>query len=153
MHRLFGHATDASGVQGILSTRYLAPATLADGPSAVGFYAQAALWSDNQSKLQTLDRALRSGMWCQPVIFAGSCSVPHQHITLRSGGGAEAQQGCTLAGAVHCIRDKKWVLHAHRSRIEEIVFAVSKAYVPRTRNWTSGVHHAAEPDRGLVISM
>ena len=128
----FGHATDTSGVQGILSTKYLAPATLADGPGAVGFYAQAALWNDHQSLLQTLDRALRSGKWCQPVIFTGSCSVPNQHITMRSGGGAEAQQGCTLAGAVHCVRDKKWVLHSHRSRVEQLVVAVTKSYLPRT---------------------
>ena len=128
----FGHATDTSGVQGILSTRYLAPATLADGPGAVGFYAQAALWNDRQSLIQTLDRALRSGKWCQPIIFAGSCTVPHQHTTMRSGGGAEAQQNCTLTGAVHCVRDKKWVLHSHRSKVEQLVVAVAKSYLPRT---------------------
>ncbi|CAE7831163.1 unnamed protein product, partial [Symbiodinium necroappetens] len=37
-----------------MNSRYLAPATIADGPSAVGHYSQATNWTDNESQLMVL---------------------------------------------------------------------------------------------------
>ncbi|CAE7275900.1 hypothetical protein AK812_SmicGene29690 [Symbiodinium microadriaticum] len=50
----FAHGTNSGGAEGIMNSRYLAPATIADGPSAVGHYSQATNWTDNESQLLVL---------------------------------------------------------------------------------------------------
>ena len=73
---LFAHGTNSGGAEGIISSRYLAPATIADGPTAVGHYSQATNWTDNESQLQVLDRVVASGKWQCPAIFQGMVSTP-----------------------------------------------------------------------------
>ena len=51
----FAHGTNAAGAEGIMNSCYLAPATLADGPGAVGHYSQATNWSDEGSLQQIFD--------------------------------------------------------------------------------------------------
>ncbi|CAE7248625.1 Nek1, partial [Symbiodinium sp. CCMP2456] len=48
----FAHGTNSGGAERIINSRYLAPATIADGPTAVGHYSQATNWTDNESQLQ-----------------------------------------------------------------------------------------------------
>ena len=45
----FAHGTNTAGAEGIMNSCYLAPATLANGPGAVGHYRQATNWSDEGS--------------------------------------------------------------------------------------------------------
>ena len=59
-----------------MNSRYLAPATIADGPSAVGHYSQATNWTDNESQLMVLDRVVAAGKWQCPAIFQGMVSTP-----------------------------------------------------------------------------
>ena len=55
----------------IMNSCYLAPATLADGPGAVGHYSQATNWSDQGSLQQIFDRVVQSGKWQCPVMIHG----------------------------------------------------------------------------------
>ena len=93
----FAHGSDTSGVEGVIFSHFLAPATLADGPEAVGHYSQATPWNDDASFIQTLDRVTNSAKWQCPVITQGYASIPGTHFVLKSGGGDEAQQQCLIS--------------------------------------------------------
>ena len=54
----FAHGTNLGGGEGIMNSRYLAPATLADGPSAVGHYSQAT---------QPIGQTTKASFWCLTV--------------------------------------------------------------------------------------
>ena len=56
----FAHGSDTPGVEGMIFSRSLAPATIADGPEAVGYYSQATPWNDDTSFIKTLDRVTNS---------------------------------------------------------------------------------------------
>ena len=73
----FAHGSDTSGIDGMIRSRFIAPATIADGPEAVGHYSQATPWNDDGQ--------------C-PVITQGYTSIPGAHFVLRAGGGEDAQQ-------------------------------------------------------------
>ena len=45
----FAHGSDTSGIEGMIHSRFIAPATIADGPEAVGHYSQATPWNDDAS--------------------------------------------------------------------------------------------------------
>ena len=51
----FAHDSDTPGIEGMIHCRFLAPATIADGPEAVGHYSQATPWNDDASFIQTLE--------------------------------------------------------------------------------------------------
>ena len=57
----------------------------------------------------------------------GFVMTPAAHCVLESGGGQEAQQACMIHAAVHCKRDKKWLLH---SDLTSFVIAVKKQFQP-----------------------
>ena len=124
----FTHGSDMPGVQGIMQSQFLAPATLADGPEAVGHYSQATPWSDDMSFVQILDRVTNSAKWACPIITHGYASVPGQHFVLKSGGGLEAQQQCLIHGVVHVKRDHKYVIHSGRSTVAGFTVAVTKQF-------------------------
>ena len=71
----FAHGTDTSGIEGMIRSRFIAPATIADGPEAVGHYSQATPWNDDMSCIQTLDRVTNSGKMDVPGDYTGL----HQH--------------------------------------------------------------------------
>ena len=75
-----------------MNSCYLAPATLADGPGAVGHYSQATNLSDEGS----FDRVVQSGKWQCPVMIHGFVMTPAARCVLESGGGQEAQQACMI---------------------------------------------------------
>ena len=108
----FAHGTNTAGAEGIMNSCYLAPATRADGPGAVGHYSQATHWSDQGSLQQIFDRVVQSGKWQCPVRIHGFVMTPAAHCVLESGGGQEAQQACMIHTAVPYKRDKKWLLHS-----------------------------------------
>ncbi|CAE7847032.1 unnamed protein product [Symbiodinium necroappetens] len=103
----FGHGTNTAGVEGIMNSCYLAPATIADGAGAVGHYSQASPWGDSESLKQVLDRVVQSGKWQCPLMVHGFVMTPAGHHVMESGGGTEAQQACVIHAAVHFKRDKK----------------------------------------------
>ena len=80
----------------MIRSRFLAPATIGDGPEAVGHYSQATPWNDDMSYIQTLDRVTSSGKWQCPVITQGYTSIPGPHFALRAAGGEDAQQQCLI---------------------------------------------------------
>ena len=89
----------------MIRSRFLAPATIADGPDAVGHYSQAAPWNDDASFIQTLDRVTNSAKWQSPVItqdYTGYTSIPGVHFVLKAGGGDEAQQQCLIITSMSC---------------------------------------------------
>ena len=124
----FAHGTDTSGIEGMIRSRFIAPATIADGPEAVGHYSQATPWNDDMSCIQTLDRVTNSGKWMCPVITQGYTSIPGPHFVLRAGGGEDAQQQCLIHGVVHFKRDHKYVMHSGRSTIAGFTVAVAKQF-------------------------
>ena len=126
----FAHGTDPAGLEGILTSRYLAPASVADGMEAVGHYCQATPWPDNASQLQALDKVVGSGKFGCPGIVMGYASLPGPHYVLKSGGGLEAQQACLLHAGVHFKSEGKWVLHSDRSSVTAIALAVRKHFLP-----------------------
>ena len=67
----FAQGTNTAGAEGIMNSCYLAPATLADGPGAVGHYSEATNWSDEGSLQQIFDRVVQSGKWQCPVMIHG----------------------------------------------------------------------------------
>ena len=123
----FAHGSDTPGVEDIFS-RFLAPATFADGPEAVGRYSQATPWNDDISFIQTLDRVTNSAKWQYPVITQGYTSIPGTHFVFKSGGGDEAQQQCLILGVVHFKRDHKYVIYSSRSIIIGFTVAVAKQF-------------------------
>ena len=114
----------------MIFSRFLAPATIADGPEAVGHYSQATPWNDDTSFIQTLDRVTNSAKWQCPVITQGYTSIPGTHFVLKSGGGDEALQQCLIHGGVHFKRDHKYVMHSGRSTIAGFTVAVAKQFTP-----------------------
>ena len=127
----FAHGSDTSGIEGMIRTRFIAPATIADGPEAVGHYSQATPWNDDVSYIQTLDRVTNSAKWQCPVITQGYTSIPGVHFVLRAGGGENAQQQCLIHGVVHFKRDHsdhKYVMHSGRSTIAGFTVAVAKQF-------------------------
>ena len=126
----FAHGSDTSGVEGIIFSHFLAPATLADGPEAVGHYSQATPWNDDASFIQTLDRVTNSAKWQCPVMTQDYTSKPGTHFVLKSGGGDEAQQQCLIHGVVHFKRDHKYVMPSSRSTIAGFTVAVAKQFTP-----------------------
>ena len=76
----FAHGSDTPGIEGMIHSRFSAPATLADGPDAVGHYSQATPWNDDASFIQTLDRMTNSAKWQCPVITQGYTSIPGTHF-------------------------------------------------------------------------
>ena len=110
----------------MIRSRFIAPATIADGPEAVGHYSQATSWKDDASFIQILDRVTNSAKWQCPVITQGYTSIPGSHFVLRAGGGGEAQQQCMVHGVVHFKRDHKYVMHSGRSTITGFTVAVTK---------------------------
>ena len=126
----FAHGTNTAGAEGIMNSCYLAPATLADGPGAVGHYSQATNWSDQGSLQQIFDRVVQSGKWQCPVMIHGFVMTPAAHCVLESGGGQEAQQACMIHAAVHYKRDKKWLLHSDLTTVTSFVIAVKKQFQP-----------------------
>ena len=150
----FAHGTNSGGAEGIMNSRYLAPATLADGPSAVGHYSQATNWTDNESQLMVLDRVVASGKWQCPAIFQGMVSTPSSHCVLDSGGGQDAQQACMIHAAVHFKRDRKWLLHSDLTTVSSVVIAVRQQFQPRRDQlgrplFHLGPTHAEEVKRRL----
>ena len=113
-----------------MNSCYLAPATLADGPGAVGHYSQATNWSDQGSLQQIFDRVVQSGKWQCPVMIHGFVMTPAAHCILESGGGQEAQQACMIHAAVHYKRDKKWLLNSDLTTVTSFVIAVKKQFQP-----------------------
>ena len=109
----FAHGSDTSGIDGMIRSRFIAPATIADGPEAVGHYSQATPWNDDGQ--------------C-PVITQGYTSIPGAHFVLRAGGGEDAQQQCLIHGVVHFKRDHKYVMHSDRSTIAGFTVAVAKQF-------------------------
>ena len=97
----YTHGSDTPGVKSMIFPRFIAPATIADGPEAVGHYSQATPWNDDTSFIQTLDRVTNSAKWQCPVITQGYTGIPGTHFVLKSGGGDEAQQQCLIHGVVH----------------------------------------------------
>ena len=95
------HGSDTPGIEGMIRSRFLAPAAKADGPDAVGHYSQATPWNDDASFIQTLDRMTNSAKWQSPVITQGYTSIPGVHFVFKVGGGDEAQQHCLIHGVVH----------------------------------------------------
>ena len=79
----FAHGTNTAGAEGIMNSCYLAPATLADGPGAVGHYSQATNWSDQGSLQQIFDRVVQSGKWQCPVMIHGFVMTPAAHCVLK----------------------------------------------------------------------
>ena len=126
----FGHGTNTAGVEGIMDSCYLAPATIADGAGAVGHYSQASPWGDSESLKQVLDRVVQSGKWQCPVMVHGFVMTPSGHHVMESGGGAEAQQACMIHAAVHFKGDKKWLLHSDLTTVTSFVIAVKKQFQP-----------------------
>ncbi|CAE7638677.1 unnamed protein product [Symbiodinium necroappetens] len=126
----FGHGTNTAGVEGIMDSCYLAPATIADGAGAVGHYSQASPWGDSESLKQVFDRVVQSGKWQCPVMVHGFVMTPSGHHVMESGGGAEAQQACMIHAAVHFKRDKKWLLHSDLTTVTSFVIAVKKQFQP-----------------------
>ena len=112
----------------MIRSRFLAPATIADGPEAVGHYSQATPWNDDMSYIQTLDRVTNSGKWQCPVITQGYTSIPGPHFLLRAGGREDAQQQCLIHGVVHFKRDHKYVMHRGRSTIAGFTAAVARQF-------------------------
>ena len=94
----FAHGTNTAGAEGIMNSCYLAPATLADGPGAVGHYSQATNWSDEGSLQQIFDRVVQSGKWQCPVMIHGLVMTPFSPLRLgiRRGAGSAAslQDSC-----------------------------------------------------------
>ena len=126
----FAHGTNTAGAEGIMNSCYLAPATLADGPGAVGHYSQATNWSDPGSLQQIFDRVVQSGKWQCPVMIHGFVMTPAAHCVLESGGGQEAQQACMIHAAVHYKRDKKWLLNSDLTTVTCFVIAVKTQFQP-----------------------
>ena len=126
----FGHGTNTAGVEGIMDSCYLAPATIADGAGAVGHYSQASPWGDSESLKQVFDRVVQSGKWQCPVMVHGFVMTPSGHHVMESGGGAEAQQACMIHAAVHFKRDKKWLLHSDLTTVTSFAIAVKKQFQP-----------------------
>ncbi|CAE7228000.1 DDHD2 [Symbiodinium sp. CCMP2592] len=152
----FAHGSDMAGVQGIIQSRFLAPATLADGPEAVGHYSQATPWSDDMSFVQILDRVTNSAKWACPIITHGFASVPGQHFVLKSGGGEDAQQQCLIHGVVHFKRDHKYVIHSGRSTVAGFTVAVAKQFTPLRDAFGRPLFqvpltHAQQIQRGMEI--
>ena len=98
-----------------MNSCYLAPATLADGPGAVGHYSQATNWSDAGSLQQIFDRVVQSGKWQCPVMVHGFVMTPAAHCVLES---------------VHYKRDKKWFLHSDLTTVTSFLTAVKKQFRP-----------------------
>ena len=126
----FGHGTNTAGVEGIMNSCYLAPATIADGAGAVGHYSQASPWGDSESLKQVFDRVVQSGKWQCPLMVHGFVMTPAGHHVMESGGGSEAQQACMIHAAVHFKRDKKWLLHSDLTTVTSFVIAVKKQFQP-----------------------
>ncbi|CAE7323111.1 ATG26 [Symbiodinium microadriaticum] len=126
----FGHGTNTAGVEGIMNSCYLAPATIADGAGAVGHYSQASPWGDSDSLKAVLDRVVQSGKWQCPLMVHGFVMTPAAHHVMESGGGSEAQQACMIHAAVHFKRDKKWLLHSDLTTVTSFVIAVKKQFQP-----------------------
>ena len=112
------HGSDTPGIEGMIRSRFLAPAAKADGPDAVGHYSQATPWNDDASFIQTLDRMTNSAKWQSPVITQGYTSIPGVHFVFKVGGGDEAQE-------------RSQVCHAQR-QIHNCCFtaAVAKQFTP-----------------------
>ncbi|CAE7837912.1 ATG26 [Symbiodinium necroappetens] len=148
----FGHGTNTAGVEGIMNSCYLAPATIADGAGAVGHYSQASPWGDSDSLKAVLDRVVQSGKWQCPLMVHGFVMTPAAHHVMESGGGSEAQQACMIHAAVHFKRDKKWLLHSALAKGEPpsvVTVIVTKRSEPHpllqnfeaVTSVTSATHH------------
>ena len=86
----FAHGTNTAGAEGIMNSCYLASATLADGPGAVGHYSQATNWSDQGSPQQFFDRVVQSGKWQCPVMIHGFDTCSPLRLGIRRGAGSAA---------------------------------------------------------------
>ena len=62
----FAHGTDTAGIEGMIHSRFIAPATKVDGPQAVGHDSQATPWNDDDS-VQKLEESRRTRSHATPL--------------------------------------------------------------------------------------